>query len=210
MILIALFFQLEAHADLIAVSQVFGPEGAGAPTKHVPPPPPSADGAPINGDVWQFKATTDGDILSVNNVLITIHFPAVATLYNHPFGDPSNAEPGNPALIAVFPSLDVDSWITTPGATVRLGPDLPGDGTTTFGDLTSDGPQSEFIFAQLTFPHGTVFDFAGRVSIASQTQGNVFSQSFHFSNVPEPAACWLAVSFVCIKLASDRRNHAIR
>jgi hypothetical protein len=176
----------------------------------VPPFDPSVDPTatpPLNGDVWQFQVTTDGDILSIGNVLIAI--PAGATLYNHPFGDSANANPGNPALIAVFPSLDVDSWITTPGVTTRLGADLPGDGITTFGDLTNDGPQSNFIFAQLTVPHGVRFSFFGVVSIASSTTGSEFTRPFAFVPAlePEPTTfCMAGLSFIGFIATSRRRK----
>jgi hypothetical protein len=85
-----------------------------------------------------------------------------------------------------------DTWIDTPGVGARLGPDLPGDGTTTIGDTTNDGPVSDFVFAQLTVPHGHQFRFEGRISIAGQQPGTVFDQPFSFTTIPEPASGWLA------------------
>jgi hypothetical protein len=164
----------------------------------------SADGAPLNGDVNRFFITTDGDILSVNDVLITL--PTGVSLYNNPLGDAANAHRGQPVLIPAFPALGVDTWIQTPGNTVRVGPDLPGDGTTTFRDLTNDGLQSNFIFAQLTIPAATPWIFSGRISIASQTSGAIFSQDFSFTNLPEPTGLGMVGIGAIGLLAAGRRR----
>jgi hypothetical protein len=167
--------------------------------------------APADGKVNMFFVTTDTDILSVGNVKITL--PNGVTLYNNTFGDGGNAEPGNSALIPTFPSLGVDSWVTTPGTTSRLGADLPGDGTTTFGDLTNDGPQSNFKFAQLTMgalPQGQKGTFTGVVSIASTvTPGSSVDVPFNFTiGVPEPATLGLAGMSIVGLLAASRRRMA--
>jgi len=178
----------EAAADLVS----FNPApGLVAATRKVTPAERDAavgGGAPADGDVYQFLVNTDGDILSINQVQITLQ--GGASLYQNTFGDAGNAEPGNPALIAVSPSLAVDSWITTPGVpTSRLGADLPGDGQTTFGDLTNNGAQTNFMFAQLTVPNGAQGTFTGRISIASTaTPGEAFVQPFSFTlGIPEPS-----------------------
>ena len=66
----------------------------------------------------------------------------------------SDVEPPHPAFLTVFPNLDLDSWITTPGPTTLAGPSLPGDGTSIWSDTTDDGPQTNFKFADLTLPNG--------------------------------------------------------
>lgn len=149
--------------------------------------------APTNGDVYTFRVTTDSDIVSVNQVAIT--FSQGGPLFNNTFGDGSNAAPPNPALVGAFPSLGADSYIDTPGTpTSRLGADLPGDGATTFGDLTNDGAQSNFVFAQLTVPFGTVGKFNGRISIADTTSpGNAFVVPFSLDiGIPEPSTMVMA------------------
>jgi hypothetical protein len=177
------------------------------------PPAAVAAGAPAGGHALRYFVTTDGDILSVNNVQITLH--PDAQLFNDPAGDPLNANPPNPLLLPFFPALSVDSWITTPGQqTVRLGPDLPGDGTTTFGDTTNDGPVTNFQFAQLTIPMGVLLNFTGQISIVDSSGTNVFSQAFsiplplnfddHFC-IPEPAIPTLA-GFALLGGASLRRR----
>jgi hypothetical protein len=186
----------EAMADLVT----FNPPAAwGYQTRKVTPaerdtPASGGGGAPPNGDVYQFRVTTDGDILSVNQVQIVLQ--GGVSLYNHPFGDPANAEPGHPGLVALFPSLAADSWITTPGLTQRLGADLPGDGQTAYGDLTDDGPQQDFIFAQLTLPDSGLFRFTARITIASKDNpGEAFVVPYSFApflDVPEPSTAILA------------------
>jgi hypothetical protein len=179
---------------------------SGLPTRKVPPPSESTaiNPPPYPGDVYQWSVTADGDILSVNNILINLL--GSATLYNHSFGDPGNANKPTPGLEAAFPSIAVDSWIDTPGLGTRLGPDLPGDGTTTIGDTEDNGPQTDFIFAQLTVPEGTIFSFAGRVSIAADGGGSVFDQPFFWTNAPEPPSGALAGAAVLV-LGITRRNH---
>jgi hypothetical protein len=201
----------EAAADLVTFNHPHNPAFTPV-TREVTPaerdtPAAGGGGAPADGDVYQFLVTTDGDILSINQVQITL--ANGATLFNNAFGDAANAEPGNPALVAAFPSLGVDSWITTPGTTARLGANLPGDGQTTFGDLTNDGPQSGFMFAQLTVPNNTVGTFTGRVSIASTaTPGESFVQPFSFQfGIPEPSTVVMAgMGLIGIVAAGLRRR----
>jgi hypothetical protein len=134
-----------------------------------------AHGAPTGGDVWKFFVTTDADILSVNRVLIS----STAPLYQEapPFG--SNVEPPAPEFVALLPSLSADSWISTPGPTQLLGPDMPGDGDLSlWGDLTNDGPQDHFQFAQLTFPAATFFTFRFGITLAGTNGPENFPQFF--------------------------------
>jgi hypothetical protein len=195
-----------ACADSVLIGRVLGPSGRfGRPTRAVTVAESSASvvPAPLNGDVWQFTVTTDGDILSVNNIQIT-HQGGVA-LYQHPAGDVQDANGPRDIFLPAFPSLSADSWIDTPGAGNRLGPPLPGDGTTTVGDTTDDGPVTDYVFAQLTFPKDTLFTISGRISIAGQHPGAVFDQPFHFTAFfPEPTSVWLAVCALPV-LADQRR-----
>jgi hypothetical protein len=199
------FAAAQAMADSISISQIGTPSTGSRDVTGAEASGGAAQGgsAPAGGKVFQWRVTTDGDILSINNVKITLD-PGVS-LYNNTFGDASNANPGNPALVLAFPPLAADSWITTPSPTTsRLGPDLPGDGTTTFGDTSNDGAQTNFVFAQLTVPQGAKGKFQGRVSIAGGGGTTVFSQEFDLPiGVPEPTTVALAgmglIGFVALR-----------
>jgi len=191
-----------AFADSISISQI---GTVGLRTRAVTATE-SGGGAPVDGDVYQWQVTTDGDILSVNGVLVTLD--GGGTLYNHPQGNAANAEPGDPVFIGLLPALGVDSWITTPGNTGRLGADLPGDGAdTSFGDTSNDGAKANFMFAQLTVPKGTMGTFAGKISIAGAT--GPFVQSFSLPiGVPEPATLAMAGMGLVGMIGVARRRKA--
>lgn len=129
--------------------------------------------APAGGTVYEFFATTDADILAINFASTTTDAP----MYQNTFGTPG--APPNPALIGTFPSLAVDSYITTPGSTSVLGGGLPADGDDTFGDTSDDGAQAGFKFGQLTLPSGATGNFSGQFDIVG-SGGGVFSQNFSF------------------------------
>lgn len=168
----------------------------------------AASPAPLNGWVSQLRITTDSDILAIENVSISTA-PAVLPLYNNPFGDAANAGPPQPVLIPVFPALGADSYFDTPGNTSRLGADLPGDGVTTFGDLDNNGPQTDFVFAQLTYPAMLLQGTATfRVSINSTTNpGTPYSQDFSVRLIPEPTSGVLA-ALAAASLAAVRRRRS--
>jgi hypothetical protein len=135
----------------------------------------SSGGLTLQSQILMYFVTTDADILSVNQVLVTL---TGGSLYQVPAPFGSNTEPPDPLFVGINPALAADSWISTPGATSRLGGDLPGDGTGSWGDLTNDGPQNSFHFATLTIPSfasGARATFTGRISLAG-------------SNGPEPKA----------------------
>jgi hypothetical protein len=166
----------------------------------------AANPVPAGSKVYTFQITTDSDILAFENVSI-VTTPAGAALYQNPFGDAGNANKPNDALIPAFPSLSADSYFDTPGNTSRLGADLPGDGATTFGDLDANGPQNNFVFAQLTYPGDVVGTLNFRASINSTvTPGVPFSQDFSIQfGIPEPASFGLC-GFAMIGLAAARRR----
>lgn len=144
-------------------------------TTSTPGPEAVAAGAPDGGIVMDFLATTDADILSIGNVLIDATNPVFNVA--PPFG--SDTAPPDPAFIALNRALEADSWITTPGDTSLLGPGLDAtDGTSTFGDLTGDGAQTDFTFARLAFPAGTTGTFSGRVTVAGSGGPENFPFSF--------------------------------
>jgi len=190
-------------ADSVVFSQV-GP-GGGLPSRFVAPSE-AADGAPLYGNVYQFQITTDADILSIDEVTVVAD-----SLYNHPTFDPTAIDPSLLlAVIALYPSVGADSWINTPGLTTRFGPDLPGSIHTSFGDLSNDGPQNQFMFAQLTVSTGTAFTFSGRVTIGSTNPLQTFVAPFNFTyfgfTSPEPSsAVMVGVAGVSLLAARRRR-----
>ena len=137
----------------------------------------ASDGAPAGGIVYQHYVTTDADILSINSVETDV---ISGTIYDHPLSQPGEAP--HPGFFDFFPSMSADSYVTSPGETIVLGGGLPADGEVTFGDVSDEGPQADFLFAQLTFPDGGGVSFSGRVSIAGS--GGVFSAPFSFLDFP--------------------------
>jgi hypothetical protein len=171
----------------------------------------SSGGLTLQSRILMYFVTTDADILSVNQVLVT--FTGGASLYQvaAPFG--SNTEPPHPAFVALNASLAADSWISTPGATSRLGGDLPGDGTGSWGDLTNDGPQNNFHFATLTIPSfasGARAIFSGRISLAGSNgpEPKVFTLGAPqppYPTLPEPGAATL-IAIGLLGLGAFRRR----
>jgi hypothetical protein len=159
-----------------------------------------AAGAPVDG-VIKFFLTSNADIVSINNVVITTDGGTIFQV-PPPFG--SNVEPPGPLSVSANPELEADSWITTPGATSLLGPDMPGDGTSTWSDLTDDGPQTNFHFAQITVPgHGGV-SFRGRVAL--NDSGNIENVEFNLVRFPEPSSMVLLALGSLNLLGAARRR----
>jgi hypothetical protein len=186
-----------SSADLITFSQSWPPRRVTAAE--------AAGGAPADGRVFEFRVTTDGDILSINTLQLALG--SGVQLYNHSFGEADEANPPNAALVGLFPALAADSWIDTPGVTSLLGVKLPGDGlNTTYGDLTNDGPQQDFLFAHITVSPAVQhvnLSFSGVVSIAGGGGTTVYSQPFSyitpltpFPDVPEPSTSALLAAAV--------------
>lgn len=162
----------------------------------VPSPEAAAAVAVPIPRIYDFFVTTDADILSIGNVLIDSTNPPFSV--DPPFG--SNTRPPDPIFIDLNRALELDSWITTPGDTSRLGPDLnETDGTTTFGDLSNDGPQDMFHFARLTFPENTTATINLRVTVAGASGPESFG---FFGCIPEPSSLVLVQLFaVCVVLS---------
>jgi MYXO-CTERM domain-containing protein len=72
------------------------------------------------------------------------------------------------------------------------------------GDLTNEGAQTNFVFAQITVPHNTKGTFTGRISIAGTQPGTIFDQPFSF-NIPEPASALMAAFGLLGAVALRRR-----
>ena len=164
----AAFLITSAQAASVTYSESNAPVSAAA----------EAAGAPAGGTVYDFLATTDADILSVGEVLVTFTSGSMFNV-DPPFG--SNTAPPDPAFISLNAALEADSWITTPGSTSLLGPDLTAtDGTSTFGDLSDEGAQTDFTFARLGVTPGAEGTFSGRVTVAGSSGPENFPFSFDF------------------------------
>lgn len=149
-------------------------------------------GAPAGWMVRQFFVTSSSDILRVGDVKIR----ALEHPYNNPTG--VDTEPPNPLFVGVFPALGVDSYISTPGGTALAGnaADPLGTDDNSWFDTTNDGPQTNFLFAQLTVPASPnnapdgAFMFSGVISVLGDT-GDPEVHPFSFP-IPEPAGASLA------------------
>jgi hypothetical protein len=148
-------------------------------------------GVPSNAGIFEFFATTDADILQVEDVVITPG-PGAALFQTPAARVGSDVEPPLSAFEAIFSELGADSWITTPGPT-----EIAGDQVTPLAtnnnvwyDVTDDGPQTHFMFARLTVsPYLRGFTFSGKISLPNA--GNAEDFPFSFVVVPEPSTSLL-------------------
>ncbi|MEM6505636.1 MAG: PEP-CTERM sorting domain-containing protein [Planctomycetota bacterium] len=159
------------------------------------------DGAPDGGTVIQFFLDSTADILSVNDVSFVL---TEGAFYQSNFGE-DDAAP-NPGFIGTFPALGADTFITTPGGTSIL----PGFVTTTsefsgtWGDLTDDGAQDGFLFAQFT----TTADAVGTYSFDIAFAGAQGPEEQSFSGaipIPEPSSLAL-ISLGGLLIARRKRG----
>jgi hypothetical protein len=114
-----------------------------------------ADGAPMGGYVHEFFVNSDTDLLAVGAD------PFGASFFHHTLG--SDVAPPSPEDLPGRPSLGVDTYITLPGETLKLGgafSSAPGERG--WGDLSKDGPQQNFRFARFT-TKGEAGAFTGRI-----------------------------------------------
>ena len=142
-----------------------------------------AAGAPAGGTIFDYFVTTDADILSVDQVLVDVSGGSFFQV-PPPFGSDTVAP--DAAFLNLNRALEADSWITTPGSTNLLGPGLDmTDGTSTFGDLSNDGPQTDFHFARFGMPPDATGTFSARVTVAGASGPESFPLSVDLEVVPD-------------------------
>lgn len=142
--------------------------------------------------VHEFYLTADSDLIVIG---VTSIETADGEIYQHPYGSDTDAP--HPALVAEYPSLAADSFITTPGSTGILGggfEDIDSVGEVAWYDLSQDGPIEDFLFAQLTTEGGI---FEGDVYFYGLDGPESFPFSFTFGDyssltpIPEPSSLLL-------------------
>jgi hypothetical protein len=146
--------------------------------------------------IVQFFVTTDADILSFGSLQVS------GTFFQHPVG--FDAEPPQPIFFPYFPTLLVDSWVTTPGFVY---------------DTSDDGPVTDFMFASMTFTAPRYGEFTGDILLRGPTSAERYPFNFNYlfpfglifpapelplPMVPEPASLGLA-AWGLLALARFRR-----
>jgi hypothetical protein len=173
-------------------------------TRRAPTAAEIAGGVPADSSIYGFYLNSDADILAIDFVRATTS----GTFYQNSLN--SDSEPPLPAVVAVYPEVAADSWISTPGPTSQPGPPFPGDGTTAseWGDTTNNGPQTNFQFANLTItPADSSWQFSGAITVAG-TNG---PESFSFE-IPEPAGvalCGFAWAGGVLFTRRQRQRHRL-
>ncbi len=141
-------------------------------------------GAPAGGYVYEFFLDSDSDILSIFDINVNL---TSGTIYNETSFGSDNAAP-NPLLVPSFPQVGVDTFVTTPGSsTVELGTTKTSTSWTgTWGDVTNDGPQSGFRFAQFSVSADVAGTYKFDIGYAGETGPEEVTLEGNF--IPEPAS----------------------
>jgi hypothetical protein len=113
----------------------------------------ASGGAPSDGIVHDFYVTSDADLL--------VLAPEIGvSVYKHQYG--SNREPPDPELVAMYPAVGASSYLKLPGDTIVLGGGFTVPGSA-WGDLSDDGPQSNYHLGRLTTSQAGTF--SGTISV---------------------------------------------
>ena len=107
--------------------------------------------------VHEFFVTAGADILTIGDVVFKT---TDGKLYNHPIGSDTAAP--DSAILQSFPGSNADSFITTPGSTAVAGGVPLVDDHLAWFDVSNDGAQVDFQFAQLTTTGGF---FEGKMAL---------------------------------------------
>ena len=120
-----------------------------------------AAGAPA-GTVYDLFTTTPSDILSVAFSQLSGDF------YHSRLGN--DIQHPHPRVVAADPAATADTFFTTPGDTLVVGNGftLESGQETLWGDLTDDGPVSNFQFGRVTVPNDTAAQIDGSFSIRGE------------------------------------------
>jgi hypothetical protein len=158
-----------------------------------------------NMQSWSLRVTTDGNWASAG---LEVQLPAGLTFYQNAFG--GNTKP-SPALVAAFPALAFDTYVTGPGDTGTGGapailgffPEAPGSGdfggttgrfSVSWGDLVND-PPGNYEIARLTFPSSVNVSGPGYPVTPSSNTSQVAPDSTvlipNVGPVPEPTSLGL-------------------
>lgn len=192
-----------------ALALAFVAQSASAATVSVTRSTRQATAAEIANDaalaggktVFDFFVTTDADILSIDQVVITLDG---GTLYQNAAG--SDSAPPNPAFVVLVPALGADSWITTPSPNTSIAGGGFANANSSWFDSDNNGPQNNFQFARLTTANTASGTFAFRVNIPNADGSAVVNFPFTL-NIPEPASMGMA-SMGLLALAGFRRRLA--
>jgi hypothetical protein len=144
----------------------------------------AAGGAPADGMVHEFFATTDSDILGLS---ANIDVP----LYLHPYGN--EASQPHPVLVGMYPGLGAHSFLATPSGASLYGGGFSGPGPErVWADMSRDGAQTNFQFGRLTTTQ--VGSFTGDFVVWDETKYVHLPFSFSLPGSAGPLSETLAIS----------------